>query len=326
MSYYAYKEGVMNAKVIFKNETTQEYLFYNLVIKSTPPGVISTIDMTTAVRQTCVKDVIISNPLQTPVTFNASCNHADINVPHVLTIQPKSDAVCTIEFLPLQPKELTTRLSISSSELGVYQYDIKLLATVSAPERSLHFKVGLGGTQTQTLRFMSFAKNKTEYTCRIDSPDFSVEKSVMAPSASVGGVEVCVDVTYEPSKLGDVRTQLLISSTSGGDYVCPLYGHCTTPRPQGPITIKVGATASVSFKNVFTTPASFSFVVDNPAFSVKAQETIPPKKVIVMAITAVSTPPNATPSADSKVAKVGKLTVIHKGTNISWVYYLRTQA
>ncbi|ORY39534.1 hypothetical protein BCR33DRAFT_853320, partial [Rhizoclosmatium globosum] len=326
MSYYAYKEGVMNAKVIFKNETTQEYLFYNLVIKSTPPGVISTIDMTTAVRQTCVKDVIISNPLQTPVTFNASCNHPDINVPHVLTIQPKSDAVCTIEFLPLQPKEVTTRLSISSSELGVYQYDIKLLATVSAPERSLHFKVGLGGTQTQTLRFMSFAKNKTEYTCRIDSPDFSVEKSVMAPSASVGGVEVCVDVTYEPSKLGDVRTQLLISSTSGGDYVCPLYGHCTTPRPQGPITIKVGATASVSFKNVFTTPASFSFVVDNPAFSVKAQETIPPKKVIVMAITAVATPPNATPSADSKVAKVGKLTVIHKGTNISWVYYLRTQA
>ncbi|KAI9343132.1 hypothetical protein BDR26DRAFT_917651 [Obelidium mucronatum] len=323
MSYYAYKEGVMNAKVLFKNDQTQEFLFYNLAIKSTPPGVISTLEIATSVRLLSTREIVISNPLPTPVTFNAACAHADVSVSHTFTVQPKSDGVCSIEFLPLQPKEVTTRLTITSNELGVYQYDLKLIASVAGPERSLHFKVGLGGTQTQTFRFMSYAKTKTEYTCRIDSPDFAIEKSVVAPSATVGGVEVCVDVLYEPSKLGDIRTQLVVSSAAGGDYMCPLYGHCTIPRPQGPITIKIGSSASVSFKNVFTSPAAFSFVVDNPAFSVKAQETIPPKKVIAMAITAVAPPANA--PADAKTTKVGKLTVIHKGTNISWVYYLRTQ-
>ncbi|KAJ3074073.1 hypothetical protein HDU98_012192 [Podochytrium sp. JEL0797] len=323
MNYYAYKEGMMSAKVVFKNEQTQEFLFYNLVIKSTPPGVISTLDITTSVRQLCMREIVISNPVPTPVTFNAVCSHADVNASHTFTIPPKSDGVCLIEFLPLQPKECTTRLTITSAELGVYQYDLKLVATAAAPERSLHFKVGLGGTQTQTLRFMSFAKAKTEYLCRVDSPDFAVEKSVIAPSASVGGVEVCIEVAYEPSKLGDIRTQLLVTSANGGDYVCPLYGHCTNPRPQGPITIKIGATASVAFKNVFTNPAAFNFVVDNPAFTVKAQETIPSKKAIQMIITAVAPPANALVTPDSKAAKVGKLMVTHKGTNITWVYYLR---
>ncbi|KAJ3142605.1 hypothetical protein HK100_000034 [Physocladia obscura] len=326
LSYYAYKEGVTNAKIIFKNEQTQEFMFYNLAIKSTPPGVISTVDMVTPVRQLCTREIVISNPLSNSVTFNASCNHPDIAVPHTFSAQPKSDGICVVEFLPLQPKDTTARLTITSSDLGVYQYDLKLTASAASLERSLHFTVGLGGTQIQTFRFLSFSKSKTEYLCRIDSADFFVEKAANAPSALNGGIEVCVDVTYEPSKLGDIRTQLIVSSPVGGDYICPLYGHCTTPRPQGPITIKPGASASVSFKNVFTAPASFSFVVvsvDNPIFSVKAQENIAPKKVITMVISAVPSQINDKEAGKSISSKVGKLIVIHKGSNVSWIYYLQ---
>jgi hypothetical protein len=103
----------------------------------------------------------------------------------------------------------------------------------------------------------------------------------------------------------------MVSSSSGGDYICPLYGHCIPPRPQGPITIKVGSSASVPFKNVFAQAAIFNFVVvgssfivlkhlcltehlqDNPAFSVKATENIGPKKVVTMVITAHTPPANA---------------------------------
>ncbi|KAJ3215867.1 hypothetical protein HDU67_010224 [Dinochytrium kinnereticum] len=325
LNFYAYKEGLTNAKVVFKNEQTQEFMFYNLTFKSTPPGIISTLEMTTPVRQMTTKEVVITNPLPTAVAFSATCNHADLSITHCFIIQPRSDGVCLIEFLPLQAKESSARLTITSTELGVYQYDLRLISTPAGIERSLHFKVGLGGSQTQTFRFLSYAKSKTEYTCKIDSPDFSVEKSVMAPSAVNGGVEVCIDVTYEPSKLGDVRTQLLVSSTSGGDYICPLYGHCIPPRPQGPITIKQGSTASVPFKNVFSTSATFNFVVDNPAFSVKATETIGAKKVITMVIQAHAPTPSA--QNEPRSAKVGKLTVTHKGgSNVSWIYYLRTQS
>ncbi|KAJ3106206.1 hypothetical protein HDU97_006839 [Phlyctochytrium planicorne] len=325
LNYYAYKEGLTNAKVVFKNEQTQEFMFFNLTFKSTPPGIISTLEMITPVRQMITKEVTISNPLPTAVSFNATCNHPDVSITHSFIIQPKTDGVCLLEFLPLQAKESSARLTITSTDLGVYQYDLRLISTPAAAERSLHFKVGLGGSQIQTFRFLSYAKSKTEYTCKIDSSDFSVEKSVVAPSAVNGGVEVCIDVTYEPSKLGDVRTQLVVASSSGGDYVCPLYGHCIPPRPQGPITIRQGSTASVPFKNVFTSSATFNFVVDNPAFSVKASELIGAKKVITMVIQAHAPTPSS--SNEPRSAKVGKLTVTHKGgSNVSWIYYLRTQS
>jgi hydrocephalus-inducing protein len=89
LNFYSFKEGVTNAKITFKNELTQEFVFYNIVIKSLPPGIISSFEMSTPVRQLCTKEITISNPLATPVTFYATCNHADISVPHSFNIQPR---------------------------------------------------------------------------------------------------------------------------------------------------------------------------------------------------------------------------------------------
>ena len=90
-----------------------------------------------------------------------------------------------IEFLPLIPREMVARFTATSVELGVYQYDLKMIATGAAPERNIHFRVGLGSNQVQTFRFQSFAKSRTEYTCKIDNPDFSVEKLIVAPPAGI---------------------------------------------------------------------------------------------------------------------------------------------
>ena len=80
------------------------------------------------------------------------------------------------------PKEVTANLTLNSAELGIYIYDLKLSCSGAGPERKLQFKVPLGLNQVQTFRFLSFTKTKTEYTCKIDSSDFSVDKSVIAPS------------------------------------------------------------------------------------------------------------------------------------------------
>ncbi|KAJ3047832.1 hypothetical protein HK097_011139 [Rhizophlyctis rosea] len=298
LTFYAYKEGVTNVKVMFRNEQTQEYAFYLINFKSTAPGVMSTIEMSTVVRQVCVKEVAVYNPLSVPAVFAVTYSHPDVTLPHTFTVAPKAEFTCPVEFLPLQPRETTTRISFNSPELGMYQYDLRLISTAAGPERSLHFKVGLGASQTQIFRFLSFAKAKTEYSCRIDHPDFVVEKSVSAGSATTGGVELTVDVTYEPSKIGDARTQLVVSSPTGGDYICPLYGHCVAPQPQGPITVKAGASTSLPFKNVFTSTATFHFVVDNPAFQVKAAETIGAKKTVAISIGYKQTP--STPGTEGR--------------------------
>ena len=71
------------------------------------------------------------------------------------------------EYLPLKAGELTGRLSFSSSELGVYQYDLNLTATPAGTEAPVHFRAGLGTSQGQTCRFVNFAKSKVEYSCKV---------------------------------------------------------------------------------------------------------------------------------------------------------------
>jgi hypothetical protein len=90
-----------------------------------------------------------------------------------------------VEFLPLLPKESVGRVVLNSPELGAYQYDLKLIALPSGLERTIFFKVGLGGQQLQTFRFMSYAKQKTDYSCKIENSEFTVEKTVSAPPGIV---------------------------------------------------------------------------------------------------------------------------------------------
>lgn len=140
-----------------------------------------------------------------------------------------------------------------------------------------------------------------------------------------------VDVTFEPSKLGDTRTNLVLSSPTGGDYICPLYGHCVAPRPQGPIIVKPGGPTSVPFKNVFSNPAMFTFIVDNPAFTVKGNESIGTKKTVNISIMYKGVTPTAESSlrgvgsAKGAQSKVAKLTIMCQNPSISWVYYLRCE-
>lgn len=73
------------------------------------------------------------------------------------------------EYLPLKAGELTGRLLFSSSELGVYQYDLNLTATPAGTEAPVHFRAGLGTSQSQTCRFVNFAKSKVEYSCKVNA-------------------------------------------------------------------------------------------------------------------------------------------------------------
>jgi len=115
---------------------------------------------------------------------------------------------------------------------------------------------------------------------------------------------VAVDVTFEPSRMGDSSDTLTITSAEGGEYTCQLKGTALPPRPQGPIVIKGGAAAQVNFKNVLTVAGDFSFVCDPPAlFTVaKPKENVPPKKAIVVPVT-------YKPDGASSGKVSGKLTV-----------------
>jgi len=70
--------------------------------------------------------------------------------------------------------------------------------------------------------------------CQLDHSDYHVDKTVTAPAAAAAGAgsDVSVDVTFEPSSVGDTGAMLTLSSSAGGDYAFPLAGVCLPPKPQ----------------------------------------------------------------------------------------------
>ncbi|XP_074644164.1 hydrocephalus-inducing protein homolog [Tubulanus polymorphus] len=323
LNYYAHKEGQSQFKVVFTNESTGEYQFYEITFKSVRPGVISTVNLSTPVRQSVQNIILLENPLTQAVTFNATCPVTEILMPTQLQVPAQSEGAFNMEYLPLKVGESQARLEFNSNELGLYMYDLNLKATAAGPEKAIYFRTNLGSSQTQMAKFLNFAKLKTDYTCKVDNSDFHVDKSVAAAPGSSTGTEVGIEVNFEPSKLGEVRATLTVSSNSGGEYVFPLYGTCIAPKPQGPYVIKAGSNTSITFRNVFPHTTAFTFQVDNPAFHLaKTGDNIRAHKDNRIVV--------GFDGADSgaKGAVMGKLTVTCAKSaggpsSVQWVYYLK---
>lgn len=157
----------------------------------------------------------------------------------------------------------------------------------------------------------------------MNSNDFNVERTITVAA----NTEASLDVTFEPSRLGDTQAVLTISSNTAGEYSIPLIGHCLPPKPQGPFIIKPGHSLNIPFKNIFSHFAQFKFSVDNSVFTVKAGDTIKPGKTYNINVSF-----DGKQTSDSGMVRVGKLTVTYvqsKGkasklqSEVSWVYYLR---
>lgn len=213
-------------------------------------------------------------------------------------------------------------------------------------DKTLKFSTSLGNETIQTFRFVSFATKATTYECKIEGKEFAVAtpsngKVAVAgaePGARSEGVPVAVEVRYEPSALGDVHDVLVVSSPEGGVYTCALHGHCDPPKPQGPVVLRLGASASLPFRNVLDVPETFTFAVDNAAFQLKSKsEKIARKAAVQIGISfkpaekkaerkgagaAAAAEPEAV--EEVKPVETGRLIVSCPAIkNASWVFYLQ---
>ncbi|KAM4614098.1 hydrocephalus-inducing protein homolog [Discoglossus pictus] len=322
LTFHSHKEGMFSTKITFLNEVTKEYFFYYVTFKATPPGIISTIEMVAPVRQSTAATVKVENQLPVPVTFTTECRVPEINLPPQLIVPAQSEGSLMFEYQPLKAGESTGLLILQSNELGMYQYELLLKASPPLSEKPLYFWTTLGSNQTIGAKFINYTRQKTEYSCKIDNPDFHVEKMVVAAPGSQGGSEVSLDVTYEPIQLGESKAVLHISSPLGGEYKIPLFGSALEPKPQGPIQIRSGSNVTIPFKNVFLQTTAFTFQADNPAFTVKPCEPIRSKKTHHISVSFEAQ------HGGSKVPVTGKLIVsCPRATGIAqgiyWVYYLK---
>lgn len=80
---------------------------------------------------------------------------------------------------------------------------------------------------------------------QLDHANFHVDKTVVA----LAGSEVAVEVTYEPTAIGESFTMLVLNSNIGGEYRFPLYGTCLFPKPQVSLYFAVMC-AKLSYNNI----------------------------------------------------------------------------
>ena len=70
-------------------------------------------------------------------------------VPASIVVQPHSTASLEVAYRPLLAVESAATLKLTSKELGLYQYALRLKGAPAGPERSMAFSVALGNTETQ---------------------------------------------------------------------------------------------------------------------------------------------------------------------------------
>lgn len=94
----------------------------------------------------------------------------------------------------------------------------------------------------QVFRFQHWLAEKTEYKAAFSgksSGAFECKPSTVAAApAGPDGQELQVEVTFEPSSIGDgYHDTLVVSSSTGGEYECQVNGRCLPPKPSGPFEV-----------------------------------------------------------------------------------------
>jgi len=331
LNVIAYKEEECKFTITFTNESTEEYIFYDVVVTVEESDSMSTIDMAAIVRETTTKFITLENPLETKVEikedyFEVGNDYIFIN-PSTFAIQPHKEAGFEIVYRPMIVRSEECEIKLTSPDLGVYKYKLNLKGLKQTTQRSLHFKTSLGSESVQVFRFIHYLKKQTIYTAKIErintsgtqggpSTEFKTDSNSISANAvdNQSGKEYALNIKYEPCSLGDCAAILVLTNPDGVEYSCLLYGHSSAPQPYGPIKIMTGKVVNVDFKNPLTEKTEFIFRFDNPSFSIggKPPGLIDPGKQVAVPVKYDYSATNATS---------GRMIITAKGLP-PWSYYL----
>lgn len=283
LRFLSYTEGNTKGRITFTNPSTGEYCYYDINGKTTMSEILETISMDSPVRQTARYIISIENPLppSIPITMGNvskpgewwSCDSKYIKVNELTQLTGNHEGSFEVEYRPLvatqQPQELL--LTLYTKELGMFKYKLIVKSGPPTLQQSLRFDVPLGSNQSESFIFRAYNTVKTDYICSVKKQDFfSVPKTVPVDAiAKWEGEDIRVNISFEPTAIGEIRDMLTLSSAEGGEYTCELIGVCVPALPQGPFNlVQGGGVLDIPFRNCFPQSCTWSFTVDSSAFKI----------------------------------------------------------
>lgn len=126
LNFLTYKAGETNFKVLFLNETTAEYQFFNIKAVAGEPGIHSTIELAAQVRDVVSKIIIIENPTKADVEinrheFSIADEYIEIS-PDSITIPAQSERGFEVSYRPLVVGESKRYVHSVSTCLQLHAY------------------------------------------------------------------------------------------------------------------------------------------------------------------------------------------------------------
>jgi hypothetical protein len=226
------------------------------------------------------KIITVDNPLgpDQAVTFGENwwkCDNPCVRLTELGSMQGNKEGTFELEYRPLKTTEgglEKVKLHFEIEELGQYIYDLELVAMPPTAQYQIRFECPLGEKQAETFTFKCFNHGATSFANSVGQPKFfTVEGSTkVEQQPSWDGHDVRVQVVFEPAEIGEIRDTLRLKSDAFGEYECTLIGICKPQLPRGPFEIASGGSLDVEFRNVFDSALDFSFVTDDPQFTVGA--------------------------------------------------------
>ena len=122
-------------------------------------------------------------------------------------------------------------------------------------------------------RFRHYLPTAATYAVSVSTPECLQVPATVAGPVNAGvweGVEVSLDVVFEPEAVGSVKAELRVSSPEGGLFVWPVHCVCEPARPRGPFPIPKAAPVPIDIKNVLREDKDFTLTTDNPSFTLTA--------------------------------------------------------
>jgi hydrocephalus-inducing protein len=328
-SVFAYRAGEATVQVHLESPDTGEWYDVQVPLKFTEAQSLAEINLNTACRQLARHPITLANPLSSVVSFTCQTNNPEMQFdPEKFEVPAGGEATLELLYRPVQvgSGESSITLVDQSGQLGSYPYTVKYNVSQPGLERSVVFKSPLGGSVTETFKFLHFVQKPGSYTARIEpapghkgaTSDFTVEtKDIKSgPAASsVEGAEINVDIRFQPSVLSEVRALLVLSSPDCADYKALLMGYTQPPQPQGPVRLQSGKAENVPFLNPFDMAVDFNFQVDNPSFQVGQRSMrMNPKQQANVAVTF---------KPDNGKEQQGCLIITSPQANAPWKFFLK---
>ncbi|CAH1188542.1 unnamed protein product [Phyllotreta striolata] len=318
---YTINEENLEFHVIFKDMQTEEYMFYEIVVRVMPSDPMEVVQLTTCVRNPIKTEIVLHNPINLPVLFHITTACPDLHFKNTISMEPYTKQSLAVTFCPVRAGVFTTSIDARCEELGSFSYEFDLTANQPEIEKWLKFVVELGGREYVTSDIKNAFNTTMEVHFKCDHPEFWVEKysKFIAP-----GETGSFTVMFEPSSIGVLESVLTVNSTISGPYLYKLYGECIHPTPKGPFMITMDGYAQVPFFNPFNETMTFSYSLDTKTFELKTfTEEIKPKKSTKIIVTYPEYLKKTVDNPAPACVQTGRLLVTCG--DVKWPFYIQTE-